>query len=221
MLDHHPAFLWGLVVGVKLASQIPQVLASVIEIDTLNRTREVQLGKIPDPFGAVPHHDFLLRTAPAALAARRKDTAQELVYFPHLLLMDRSSRFFSSAVHIPASSSTGRRRQIFSFTAISSALSLWNRRNSSTSRCALRKGSLSTKSFKPSLLCRAPFRKQTVNLIASVLMVPGGDTPTDTVVSADQGSGFKNQGKAKAFKRLNGRPERTRTVDLYRVKVAL
>jgi hypothetical protein len=70
---------------------------------------------------------------------RPQDTNQELVYLPRHFLMDRSSRFFSSAVHASASSSTGRRRQIFSFTAVNSALSFRERRNSSTSRYALRK----------------------------------------------------------------------------------
>jgi hypothetical protein len=42
-------------------------LAGVIEIDNLNRVREVQIGKIPDPFGAVADRDFLYRAAAAAL----------------------------------------------------------------------------------------------------------------------------------------------------------
>ncbi len=65
------------------------------------------------------------------------------------------------------------------------------------------------------------FRKQTVDLIASVLSVPFTDTRTDTVPFEHQGSALKNGCKVKKPKRLNGRPERTRTVDLYRVKVAL
>jgi integrase len=65
------------------------------------------------------------------------------------------------------------------------------------------------------------FRKQTVDLIASVLAVPGSDTRTDTVVFTDQGSAPKNRCKSRKSKKLNGRPERARTADLYRVKVAL
>jgi integrase len=65
------------------------------------------------------------------------------------------------------------------------------------------------------------FRKQTVNLIASVLSVPFTDTRSDTVPFEHQGSAAKSGCKPKQKKRLNGRPERTRTVDLYRVKVAL
>src|SRR6266704_6678299 len=47
--------------------------------------------------------------------------------------------FFSCGVQAPCSGSAGRRRQIFSLTAIRSALTVWNRWNSSTSRWALRK----------------------------------------------------------------------------------
>src|ERR1022692_4804883 len=53
------------------ARDIPQVLASMVQIDDLGRTREMQVGVIPDPFGAVAHDDFLCRTVPAAI-----------VYFP-------------------------------------------------------------------------------------------------------------------------------------------
>ncbi len=65
------------------------------------------------------------------------------------------------------------------------------------------------------------FRMQTVDLIASVLTAPAGDTRTDTVGFEGVGSVSNNRCKSKGSKRLNGRPERTRTVDLYRVKVAL
>src|ERR1022692_3365530 len=49
------------------ARDIPQVLASMVQIDDLGRTREMQVGVIPDPFGAVAHDDFLCRTVPAAI----------------------------------------------------------------------------------------------------------------------------------------------------------
>ncbi len=64
-------------------------------------------------------------------------------------------------------------------------------------------------------------RRQTVDLIASVLSVPFTDTCSHTVPFEHQGRDLKNGCKTKKQKRLNGRPERTRTVDLYRVKVAL
>jgi len=49
----HPSLLQDGVIGVQLTRQLPQVLAGVIEIDDLNCAREVQIGKIPDPFGAI------------------------------------------------------------------------------------------------------------------------------------------------------------------------
>jgi hypothetical protein len=55
----HPSLLLPCVVGVQLARQLPQVLAGVIKIDNLNRRREMQIGKIADPLGAVADHDLL------------------------------------------------------------------------------------------------------------------------------------------------------------------
>lgn len=46
---------------------------------------------------------------PTTFLALRKDTAEELVYFPRNLLMDCSSRFFSCSVQPPRSCATGRR----------------------------------------------------------------------------------------------------------------
>ena len=74
----HPGFLLHCVVGVQLARQLPQVLAGVIEIDDLNRAREMQIGKIPDPFGAVADDDFLYRAAPAALIGFQVDSFAKL-----------------------------------------------------------------------------------------------------------------------------------------------
>ena len=65
------------------------------------------------------------------------------------------------------------------------------------------------------------FRKQTVDLIASVLMAPTGDTRTDTPVNVEPGSALRKGCKLKKPKGLDGRPVGTRTPDLYRVKVAL
>jgi hypothetical protein len=48
-----PSLLHDGVIGVQLTRQFPPVLAGVIEINDLNCAREVQIGKIPDPFGAV------------------------------------------------------------------------------------------------------------------------------------------------------------------------
>ena len=65
------------------------------------------------------------------------------------------------------------------------------------------------------------FRKQTVDLIASVLMAPTGDTRTDTPVNVEPGDALRKGCKLKKPKGLDGRPVGTRTPDLYRVKVAL
>jgi hypothetical protein len=56
------------------------------------------------------------------LAPAVEEHVQPLIYFAGDLLMDRSSRFFSSAVHVLLSDSSGRCLQIFSLTAINSVL---------------------------------------------------------------------------------------------------
>src|ERR1017187_7176229 len=60
-------FRFGFVQGEQLAGQIPQVLASVKEIDNLNCAGEVLRGDVPDPFGSVADRHFLSRPAPAAI----------------------------------------------------------------------------------------------------------------------------------------------------------
>ena len=55
------------------------------------------------------------------LAPFGEDTGQQRVYFARDFLMDRSSRFFSSALHFSAGFSTGRRRQILSLMFTNSA----------------------------------------------------------------------------------------------------
>ncbi len=67
LLPHHPAFLSHLVIGVELASQIPEMLARMVEIDDLDSAGKVLLGDVPDPFCSIAHDDFLLRSAPAPL----------------------------------------------------------------------------------------------------------------------------------------------------------
>src|ERR1039457_3686116 len=67
LVDLHPSFLVGVVIGMQPARQLPQVLAGMIQIDNLHRARKVLLGKIPDPFGSIAHDHLLFRAAPAAL----------------------------------------------------------------------------------------------------------------------------------------------------------
>ena len=59
-----------------------------------------------------------------AVAPLGKDSVQEGAYFARDLLMDCRTRFFSCAVQSAESASTGRKRQICSLRAISSALKL-------------------------------------------------------------------------------------------------
>src|SRR5258708_4519761 len=53
------------------------MLARMIEIDDLNRAREVPIGDIPDPLGSVTDHHFLLRPAPAAFPGFSVDAGAE------------------------------------------------------------------------------------------------------------------------------------------------
>ena len=46
---HHPPVLLGLIMGVQLASQLPEMFARVIQVDDLRRTGEMPLSLIPDP----------------------------------------------------------------------------------------------------------------------------------------------------------------------------
>src|SRR5437660_4718869 len=82
---------------------------------------------------------YRFQIGPAVLAALGKDTAEQLVYLPRHLLMDRSSRFFSCSVQPPRCCSTGRSRQILSLRATRSWPSFWKRWNSATSCWALRR----------------------------------------------------------------------------------
>jgi len=43
------------------------VLPSVIDVHNLDGTREILIGNIPDPIGAIGDDDFLLRPTPATL----------------------------------------------------------------------------------------------------------------------------------------------------------
>jgi hypothetical protein len=64
LVNFHPSFLFDFLMGIHLARHLPQMLASMVEIDNLDRARKVFGDKIPDPFGAIADDDFLFRTAP-------------------------------------------------------------------------------------------------------------------------------------------------------------
>ena len=66
-MELDPRLLVGFVIGMQLAGNIPQVLASMIQVDDLNRARKMQIGKIPDPFGAIADDDFLVGAVPTAI----------------------------------------------------------------------------------------------------------------------------------------------------------
>jgi hypothetical protein len=78
-MDDHPAFLLGLLVGKQLASQFPEVLSGVKEIDNLNRAREVLIGNIPDPFRSIADDDLLFGAAPTSLAGFQIEAQAKLV----------------------------------------------------------------------------------------------------------------------------------------------
>jgi hypothetical protein len=68
------------------------------------------------------HHHFAgFQVHMTRLAAAVEEDVQQAVYFADDLLIDRSSRFFSSGVQVLLGASTDRCWQIFSLIAISSA----------------------------------------------------------------------------------------------------
>src|SRR5580693_8251007 len=55
-LAYRPALLRSLVGGMELARQVPEMLASMIEVYDLNRSREVLIGNVPDPVRPIAHN---------------------------------------------------------------------------------------------------------------------------------------------------------------------
>jgi hypothetical protein len=52
----HPGTPLPFVIRVQSAQQLPQMLTSVVKIDSLNRVRKVLGSEIPNPFGAVAYY---------------------------------------------------------------------------------------------------------------------------------------------------------------------
>ncbi len=77
-MSFDPGFLVRQVVGVQLTRQIPQVLASVIQIDDLNGARKMYVGVVPDPFGSITDDRFLRRPAPATVPGFQIDALAKL-----------------------------------------------------------------------------------------------------------------------------------------------
>jgi hypothetical protein len=73
--------------------------------------------------GGAQGHLHRFQVYGASLVTCGEYHSQQRIYFPRDFLMDRNSRFFSSAFQPPDSCSRGRRRQIFSLIVTSSALS--------------------------------------------------------------------------------------------------
>jgi hypothetical protein len=60
----HPSSLLGFFLWIQLTRHLPQVLASVVEIDDLNCFRKVFGDQIPDPLGAIADDHLLFRQTP-------------------------------------------------------------------------------------------------------------------------------------------------------------
>ncbi len=97
-----------------------------------------------------------------------------------------------------------------------------NDRSHNTSQLSTRRTRFEEARHFNSRLCGGRrFSFNAVDLIASVLMTLAGDIRTDKPLNSGPGSTLKKGCEVKQCRGLDGRPERTRTVDLYRVKVAL
>src|ERR1700680_4665112 len=66
VVDLHPSFLLDFLVGIQLARHLPQMLASMVEVDNLNRVREVFGDQSPDPYGSITDDHLLLGAAPTS-----------------------------------------------------------------------------------------------------------------------------------------------------------
>ena len=77
LVSYYPPPFRFLVVGMKFATEIPEVLASVIEIDNLDSARELFFANVPDPVSTVAHDDLDLSPTPAALMRFGVDSAGE------------------------------------------------------------------------------------------------------------------------------------------------
>src|SRR6185436_3559890 len=53
--------------GKELGRYIPEVLASMPDVNNLDRASKVLVGNVPDPLGPIAQHNFLLGPIPAAL----------------------------------------------------------------------------------------------------------------------------------------------------------
>ena len=62
-MRHHPPAFGDLVVGVKFATQLPEVLTRVIEIHDLGGAGKLLCADIPDPVGAIAHDHLVVESS--------------------------------------------------------------------------------------------------------------------------------------------------------------
>src|SRR5262245_7566833 len=77
-MDSHPSFLLDFRLGIELARNLPQMLACVVQINDLDRVREVFGDQVPDPLRTIADHHLLFCTAPTALRSFAIDPFAEL-----------------------------------------------------------------------------------------------------------------------------------------------
>jgi hypothetical protein len=78
LVDFDPDRLIGFVVRVQPAYQFPKVLAGMKQIDDFDRSGEVGLRKIPDPFSSIADDDLLGSATPTAFPRFQIDPLAEL-----------------------------------------------------------------------------------------------------------------------------------------------
>ena len=78
LVDLHPSFLLDFLVGIQLARHLPQMLASMVEVDNLNRVREVFGDQSPDPYGSIADYHLLFRAAPTTFYRFQIDALAKL-----------------------------------------------------------------------------------------------------------------------------------------------
>ena len=79
MMGPHPGFRLQCLVGVEGARHVPQMLASLIEVDNFDGPREGLGGQIPDPFRPVAHHDLQVSAVPSARPRFAEKAGAELL----------------------------------------------------------------------------------------------------------------------------------------------
>jgi hypothetical protein len=96
----HPALAGLLVIGKQLGGELPEMLAGMVEIDDLDGAREVLVGQIPDPNGAVGNDCFLVGPAPAAPPGFGVEPEAKLLDFARAAVGFRLHYRHTGAVHL-------------------------------------------------------------------------------------------------------------------------